>query len=176
MRYVAFLRAVNVGKHNRVKMADLKAIFEGLGFKGVSTYIQSGNVLFDSPAAPSDELAERIEEGLLKLGLGHITTVVRSASDLESVVRICPFGEAVPGERLGDVTFLRSHRKGTLPDQSPKGDVIVHHFTGSEVYSRALDTPSGRGDITKLIDKELKVQGTARNWNVVQAIQKLLEA
>lgn len=174
MRYVAFLRAVNVGKHNRVKMADLKAIFEGLGFQNVTTYIQSGNVLFETSPTPNDELAERIEKGLLELGLGHITTVVRSTEDMEAVCGVCPFGEAVAGERLGDVTFLRSRREGVLPEQSPKGDVIVHHFTGSEVYSRALDTPSGRGDITKLIDRELKVQGTTRNWNVVQAIAKLL--
>jgi uncharacterized protein (DUF1697 family) len=64
VRYLALIRGINVGGMNLVKMADLRAMFENLGFADVATYIQSGNVLFRAPKERRDELAARIESEL----------------------------------------------------------------------------------------------------------------
>lgn len=66
MRYIALLRGVNVGGNNKVPMSDLKASFEQAGFRSVSTYINSGNVLFDSEETSIEKLISQCEELLKK--------------------------------------------------------------------------------------------------------------
>jgi len=60
--YIAFLRAINVGGHRKIKMADLRALIESLGFQNVKTYIQSGNTVFAAPPEQRDELANIIKK------------------------------------------------------------------------------------------------------------------
>jgi len=88
--YLALLRGVNVGSANRIKMEDLRRLFEQAGCSRVETYIQSGNVLFESPDA-EDELARNTELALLE-GAGIRTNVViRSAEELRLTVSNLPF-------------------------------------------------------------------------------------
>ena len=77
-RYVALLRGINVGGKNLIKMTDLKACFEALGFENVSTYIQSGNVLFSANKSNQAKLTSRIEEALSKTFNYKSRVVVRS--------------------------------------------------------------------------------------------------
>ncbi|HWV64337.1 DUF1697 domain-containing protein, partial [Chitinophaga sp.] len=94
-RYVAFLRAVNVGKRI-VKMEHLRQLLETAGFKNVSTYIQSGNVLFASRSNNVAALTEKIEQ-LLRATYGfEVPTIIRQVSELESVVKNTPFPGVVP--------------------------------------------------------------------------------
>ncbi len=89
-RYVALLRAINVGGHV-VKMEALRKQFTRLGFANVETFIASGNVLFDAPGTKPRELEERIAAELERV-LGYpVATFIRSAADLASVVRHEPF-------------------------------------------------------------------------------------
>ena len=89
-RYVALLRAINVGGHV-VKMETLRKHFTRLGFANVETFIASGNVLFDAPSARPPELEERISMELERI-LGYpVATFVRSPADLASVIRHEPF-------------------------------------------------------------------------------------
>lgn len=107
-RYVALLRGINVGGRNKMAMADLRAAFEAHGFAEVTTYIQSGNVLFDSDA-PASTLENGIE-GLLERRFGvPLVVLVRSHRQLRAVVERAPdgFGQA-PDTYHSDVVFLKS--------------------------------------------------------------------
>ena len=91
-RYVAFLRAVNVGKR-QVKMDRLRAIFQAAGFGDVVTFIASGNVVFTSPETDARALETRIE-GVLKKELGfEVETFLRTPAELDAVAKYRPFGD-----------------------------------------------------------------------------------
>jgi uncharacterized protein (DUF1697 family) len=89
-RYIAFLRAINVGGHT-VKMNDLRRLFEALGFSNVETFIASGNVIFDAPAADVRALETKIERHLHK-SLGYeVVTFIRTAAEISALAKYKPF-------------------------------------------------------------------------------------
>ena len=92
-RFVAFLRAINVGGHT-VTMAKLRVLFESLGLEDVETFIASGNVVFSSPAKNLAALENRIEDHLAA-SLGYeVKTFIRSDAEVAAVARHKPFSEA----------------------------------------------------------------------------------
>jgi uncharacterized protein (DUF1697 family) len=107
MRFVALLRGINVGGRNMVAMADLREAFEAAGFDAVSTYIQSGNVLFESNA-PSTSLEKRIEAALERRFHIPLVVMVRSHRQLRTIVERAPkgFGQK-PRLYHSDVVFLK---------------------------------------------------------------------
>src|SRR5262245_31477492 len=113
-RYVALLRAVNVGGTGKLAMADLKALCRDAGFACIETYIASGNVIFDSKASPS-----RVKSHLEKRLLDHIGksvgVVIRTASEMQDVLRGNPFPKAAP-ERTYTI-FL---------DERPPSDALTN--------------------------------------------------
>jgi uncharacterized protein (DUF1697 family) len=92
-RYFAFLRAINVGGHT-VKMDLLKSLFEGCGFKGVETFIASGNVIFDSPYLDTQKITQTIESCLKEKLVYPVATFVRTSEDLSSILRYQPIPES----------------------------------------------------------------------------------
>jgi uncharacterized protein (DUF1697 family) len=107
-RYVALLRGINVGGRNPISMADLRGAFEAAGFQAVSTYIQSGNVLFESDR-PKGSL-ERDLEAMLERRFGiPLVVVVRSHQQLRNVVQRAPagFGQH-PADYHSDAIFLKA--------------------------------------------------------------------
>jgi uncharacterized protein (DUF1697 family) len=91
-RYIAFLRAINVGKR-QVKMDRLRAIFQDAGFTDVETFIASGNVIFTAPAQDGRTLEQRIE-GVLRDQLGfEVETFLRTSAELDAVANYRPFGD-----------------------------------------------------------------------------------
>jgi len=93
-RYIALLRAVNVGGTGKLPMADLKSICEDAGFARVETYIASGNVVFESKAAPSKVKSE-LEARLLEYAGKPIGVMVRTAAEMRTVLKANPFPDAV---------------------------------------------------------------------------------
>ena len=85
MKYVAFLRGINVGGKNMIKMETLRGSFEALGFENVKTYINSGNIVFETARTDDKKLAERIEKAIEnEFGL-NIKTMVRSLIEIEEI-------------------------------------------------------------------------------------------
>jgi uncharacterized protein (DUF1697 family) len=93
--YVALLRGVNVGGNRKVPMADLRELFGDLGFTGVRSYIQSGNVVFESGSG-ADRLRSEIEAGIAERFGFDVDVVIRSRERIADVVAADPF----PGEDL----------------------------------------------------------------------------
>ena len=108
VRYVALLRGINVGGRNKIAMADLRAAFQDDGYETVSTYIQSGNVLFESDT-PRSALEGDIERMLERRFGWPLVVVVRSRRQLGDVVDGAPdgFGEA-PDTYHSDAIFLKA--------------------------------------------------------------------
>ncbi|MEZ5255344.1 MAG: DUF1697 domain-containing protein [Ilumatobacteraceae bacterium] len=110
-RYVALIRGINVGGKNVIRMAPLRAEFESHGFERVETYVQSGNVVFES-TRPRNELEPAIEQLLDERVGARVPVMIRSHAELAQVVASAPDGFGTqPETLLCDVVFL----KGGLP-------------------------------------------------------------
>lgn len=137
MKYVAFLRAINVGGNRVVKMDRLRALFEDLGYSGVATFIASGNVLFTSASADAAALEARIERHLAK-ALGYeVATFVRTADELAAIARHDPFTLGSSAEKTTlMIAFLRSApspaaRERVMSLRTASDDF---HVRGRELY------------------------------------------
>jgi uncharacterized protein (DUF1697 family) len=105
--YIALLRGINVGGKNRMKMTDLKQMFEGMGLHQVQTYIQSGNVLFISDEEEA-ALRKRIEHEFKRVFGFPVIIVLRTAEELEQIIRNCPFSKEaiVEAESMSEAESL----------------------------------------------------------------------
>ncbi len=176
--YLALLRGINLAGKNKVPMKKLRTIFEDLGHQHVRTYLQSGNVVFESGSPPPNELAGEIEDALFaSLGF-RIPIIVRTRRDLARIASGNPFPtEGAPPSTL-HVVFLSERAsskavKALDPDRSPPDEFRVK---GSEVY---LQLPSGIGRSKLTIDyfeKALGARATARNWNTVTNLIRLMNS
>ncbi|MEH1165473.1 DUF1697 domain-containing protein [Micromonospora sp. CPCC 205539] len=174
-RYVALLRGVNVGT-TRLAMADLRRLVTDLGHDGVKTYLQSGNVAFDSSVQDADKLAGGIERALAdELGL-TVPVLVRSARELAAVAGGNPYaGQQDDPTRLL-VAFLATAPKRAAVDALavPGGENVAFTVTGREVYLHFPEGGYGRSKFTNAyLEKKLGVVGTTRNWKSVRALTDL---
>ncbi len=171
--FVAMLRSINVGGRNRVAMADLRDVAGSLGYRDVSTYVQSGNLLFTgsgSPAAVGRAIEERIASDL---GL-TVPVVVRTKLQLGRVLRENPFAHADLDEKKVHVTFLadrpNAHKVAQLQERAGQFGKDRFEVIGSHVY---LHCPGGYGE-TKLnnsyLEGRLGVTATTRNWRTVTTL------
>jgi uncharacterized protein (DUF1697 family) len=169
------LRGVNLGPHKRVKMDQLRALYESLGLRNPQTYIQSGNVVFETGERSLVTLRKRIEEGI-ESTFGFPTHVIlRTTADMREVVDRNPFAQRkdIDHAKLL-VTFLASEpgTEGRGKFLAIKADPEELRINGRELY---IYYPNGMGR-SKLspavIERALKIPGTGRNWN---SVVKLLE-
>jgi uncharacterized protein (DUF1697 family) len=173
--YAALLRGINLGSRNKIAMADLRDLFERLGAEDVSTYVQSGNVVFAS-SVPQAGLARAIEQRIAAdLGL-EIAVLLRTRAQLAKLLRANPF--AGEGDSALHVTFLaetpaRARVRALDPARSEPDEFRV---AGREVY---LYCPKGYG-VSKLsnawFEKQLGVAATTRNWRTVTKLAELTGA
>jgi uncharacterized protein (DUF1697 family) len=167
---VALLRSVNVAGHGKVKMGDLRRVFEGLGYSDVSTYIQSGNVIFTGDATPgSVERAIAAELGM------NVVVVLRTSAQLENVVRRNPFADADASKLHVGFMVKRpptaAVRALDLERFRPE-DVVVE---GNDVYLH-LPNGMGRSKLPDYVGRQLGVPITFRNWNTVTKLVELANA
>lgn len=172
MRYAAFLRAINVGRNNRVQMADLRELCQGLGFEHVMTYLQSGNLVFDA-GEEEEAVAARLEAGLTRAGLNRTHPVVRAGEELRALSRVRPFN-GYDGEELRHFVTLFRER---LPDGAA-AFVSGHGFEIAGVRERevfwVVEAGLDRGiDAGGMLEKKLHLRGTTRYWHVVEAVAAL---
>ena len=175
--YVAFLRAINVGGHAKVKMSDLKHAFVAAGCKDVRTYIQSGNVIFEAPAGDTTALIQKIQIKLNELLGTEAAVVYRTRREVEGVVRAAPFKdiETTTDMKLY-VAFLSQTPRSNprLPLLSPKEAleaVQVKHFDVFIVSRKKKN--GGYGFPNNFIEKAFGVPATTRNWSTVTKIAEL---
>ena len=106
-RWIALLRGINVGGKNKLKMAALAELFEGLGCNAVRTYIQSGNVVFEAGSAKAKSLPDQVESAILdEFGL-RVPIIIRSAEELRTAIENNPFDTPKLDPKLLSVGFLK---------------------------------------------------------------------
>ena len=170
-RYVAFLRAINVGGHV-VKMDRLRDIFAALGLKNVETFIASGNVLFDSPSKSGATHERRIEKHL-EAALGYeVSTFIRPLAELGEVLVRHPFADAARDAHALYVGFLKAPigAAETAKLMSLQTTLDEFHLHGREVYWLCRSRTSDSKFSGPLFERTLGARATFRN---VTTIRKL---
>ena len=176
-QHLAFLRAINVAGHGTLKMSALREVFTSAGCLNVRTYIQSGNIIFDAPSAEVRPALRRIRVALAK-HLGEKPTIIlRTQREFERMVRGAPFaGHRVSPTTKLYVTFLsqRPRSQPALPLKSRKEALDIIALRDREVFIVSRRKANGfYGFPNEVVERELGVVATSRNWSTVQ---KLLEA
>lgn len=171
MRYVAFLRGINVGKR-RVKNDALARVFYDLGFENVKVLIASGNVLFDAAQQDELKLTKTVEDGLEKALGFDVAVMLRSIPEIQAMLDLDPFnGIEVTKATRRYVTLLAEKTKSSmkLPHVSEDGNYRILSRTDREVYSVLTVSESGRTvDLMAVLEKEFGKSATTRNWNTIQ--------
>jgi uncharacterized protein (DUF1697 family) len=170
MRYVALLRAVNLGSHKKIAMPALREALTAIGYTDVTTYLQSGNAVFTAPERPT--IATEIEDRLAAdLGLST-EVIVRTADELHAVIEENPLEVRDP-TRFGVLFLYERPATGWLEGSAP-ADFAPEtvHVADRELY---LDLPNGfgRAKLPLFLGRRLKVPATMRNWNTVTRLAEL---
>jgi uncharacterized protein (DUF1697 family) len=176
--YISLLRGINVGGHKRIKMEKLRASFEALGFESVSTYIQSGNVVFKTGKSSSAGLSKRIEERILSDFGFSVSVVSRTSDEMGKVIAANPFlkERGVDPEKL-HVTFLSAAPAPAalkkLADLTAAPDRF--HCFGKEIYFHLPNGVSGSVLMKSPVDRVLAVVPTTRNWRTVNQLFQMCQ-
>lgn len=176
--YIALLRAINVGGNNPVKMEALRALCGTLKLRDVTTYVQSGNVVFRAAEGDPVKLGRRLEDGIERTFGHRPAVVIRTAAELRDVVVRNPFaGQSgiEPNKLL--VTFL-----ATEPTAEARAKVLTLQTPPEELHLHSREMfvyfPNGFSQ-SKLpmakVDRALGTPGTGRNWNTVAKLLAMAE-
>ncbi len=176
-QYISLLRGVNVTGYNKVPMATLKTLYESLGLTSVTTYIQSGNVVFDAEESCPEELRIALERAIKRSFGFDISVLLRQTRDLKRIIRKSPFdGKNGVAQDLLYVTFLEAKPQATLVKALsglPLKTKDRYCLAGKEIY---LHCPGGYGKTilsNTFFEKHLKLRATTRNWKTVHALVAL---
>ncbi len=171
--YVSFLRGINVGGHNLLKMHDVRHRFTDLGFANVSSYKASGNILFETDMKP-DDVVKSIKVALDKLCGREIEVFLRTSSQIKEIVDTNPFkGRNADLSKLF-VTFIHSKlaREVNLPIWSRNKDVEIFLVRSGEVFSQTFLYKERYGAPNKLVENKFNLPATTRNWNTIKGIHE----
>ena len=176
--FVSLFRGINVGGHQSVRMDALKELHESLGLLAVETYIQSGNVVFTSDDVDVTQIQKDIEDGFAQKFGFQVKVMVRNADEFNVMIGNNPFQNQPMKESKWVVAmFLATQPMSTALEDIQKTYTGPEelHIIGQEVY---IYYPEGigRSKLTNtFLEKKLKTTGTARNWNTVLRLQKMLQ-
>lgn len=177
-QYLILLRGINVGGKNIIKMADLKASFDEMGFSNVLTYIQSGNVVFKSDEKDKALLTAQIEKGLSKRFNFQARVVVISYKELTAIVRDAPEGFGKDDKKFRyDVIFLKEPMtpKEAMKSVSAREGVDTAHTGKQALYFSRLTAKASQSHLTKIIGQPVYQSMTIRNWNTTTKLLALME-
>jgi uncharacterized protein (DUF1697 family) len=176
MTYVAFLRAINVGGNSIVSMAAIKEAIEGLGLKDVRTYINSGNVVFSSPASAAPKLAHSIEMAIERRTGLAVRVVVLSRAALKKVV------DAIPAQWVDDkvmrcyvLLLWKDLDNGEILTLLPNNPVVeeLKYVPGAVIW-RVDRNDLGKSKLTRMIGTPIYKQLTMRSVNTIRKLNELM--
>ena len=178
--YLVLLRGINVGGKNKVPMAELRKVLEGLGFENVSTYIASGNVFLDSDLSAA-EVATKIEAALpkaFKLDAKLIKVAVLSHDDLEAVVAKRPKGfGGEPAKYHSDAIFLMGVDAGeAMAVFSPREGVDMVWPGKGVIYHQRLSAQRTKSRLNRIMSTPIYASATIRSWQTTIALLDLMRS
>jgi uncharacterized protein (DUF1697 family) len=173
--YVALLRGINVGTHQRVAMADVRGALSTAGHHGVRTHLQSGNVILESPVHKGEVLARTIE-GVLRRELDlKADVLVRSATELARVVSGNPFASRGFDPKTLHVAFLKTRPAGAAVKALDGAEFGPDEFRlrGAEIYLHYAAGTARSKMSAAFFERALGAPVTVRNWQVVTRLLEL---
>lgn len=177
MIYVALLRGINVGGKTKVEMAKLKVTFEQLGFEHVKTYINSGNVIFESESTDAAKLVKQIETAITRDFNLAVPILLRSQPEIKKLVKAIPDNWVNNSAMKCDVMFLQPEiDKPKILEQIPHNPDIedVAYYPGAVVWRIDRDKVA-RGKVLKIIGSEVHKKLTVRNPNTVRKLCEMMQ-
>jgi uncharacterized protein (DUF1697 family) len=174
--YISILRGINVSGHKMIKMDALRKLYETLGFKNVRTYIQSGNVIFESKPAKHAELEKKIAQKIRADFGFEVPVLVRTHDEMEAVIQNNPFLK----KRNEDpaklhVTFLSAAPNAAIIADIQKGSWASDQFSVRDTHVY-LFCPDGYGNTklhTNFFESKLKLTATTRNWKTILELTRM---
>jgi len=175
--FVALLRAVNVGGNNIISMRELKTSFEKLGFEQVSTYINSGNVIFTTKESDPRKLEKKIEQMLVKDFDLDAKVVLRSLAEMAQLVDSLPSTWDGNANCRYNVIFLRHtiDSEKILDELTPKGDYEQISYRPGTVLWAAQVSEINRTNMQKLSTRKVFQHMTVRNLNTTKKLHDLMK-
>ena len=178
-RYVAFLRAINVAGHARVQMSHVCDVFVRAGCRNVTTYIQSGNVIFDIEDSDCAQLFQNVMTRVRGVTGEQSTVIFRSARQIQELVKAAPFTAfaADPTLKLYAVCLLdRPRSVPPFPWEDRKERLEAIGLKGLDVLvvSRRKTPSRFYGFPNAFVEEQAGVPATSRNWNTIVKIASLL--
>ena len=170
-KYISILRGINVGGKRKILMSDLKKLYSDLGFSNIITYIQSGNVIFDTNSIDNIvDLESKIEQSITSTFGFDVPVIVRTVPELQRSIAANPFlkKQDVEVERLC-LTFLKDLPASEKQDSLTKIDFHPDKFEiiDKDVFIFCHGKYSQSKLTNNLIENKLKVGATTRNWKTV---------
>ncbi len=168
--YVSMLHGINVSGQKKIKMEELKKLYESLGFSDVQTYIQSGNVIFKSPEKDTSKLVSRIQQKMKQIFGFDVSVIIRTKGQLHELIENNPFTNKDTSKL--HVTFLSAVPTSVPVDEINKvKDKAEEFFIADRAIYLFCPNGYGRSKLSNtLFEKKLKVSATTRNWETVKAL------
>lgn len=165
--YISILRGINVSGHRMIRMDDLKNACIELGFRNVRTYIQSGNLIFESDLTSTAKISDQIRKMILDVFGFEVPVLTLALTEFEDVVNSNPFsGDSTKDSAFFHVTFLAETPEVTklekLVEFDPRKE--SHGVVGRTVYLYCPDGYSKSKFTNSFIESQLNVVATTRNW------------
>lgn len=174
---LSFLRGINVGGRNKIRMADLRELYADLGMTNVRSLLQSGNVIFATSQADLTGVKLELETGIRSAFGLDIQVLLRSADNFEDIIARHPFSaEQLNEPRKAAVVFLSDAPDSSAVDalrESNLGREVIQ-AAGCELYIFYTDGMARSKLDNKRIESRLGLIATARNWNTYLKLQRLL--
>lgn len=175
MRYIALLRGINLGGANQMKMDDLKAVFSGLGFENVKSYINSGNLAFDTKKTAEAKLIEKIESAVEAKFGRRIHIMVREQGEIERLLKNNPFDGQYESHKHMHVLFLKepmpAEKAKQLQESALPGE--KYEIVGREIYNLLPNGVAGSLLTKGFFERKPAVPYTGRNWRTVEKLAQL---
>lgn len=177
-RYISLLRGINVSGQKKIKMADLRQLYDELGFANVKSYVQSGNVLFDSDSTDRVALIANIEAKIEAAYQFHVPVQLRTADQMLALIEQNPYDVASDDNKHQYILFLdralNDDEIGKLVIPEKWRDEFVSLGDALAIY---YPNGAGRGKLTtNYVERKLGISGTMRNWRSVNKLYALTQA
>jgi len=177
MKFISLLRGINVSGKKAIKMSDLKSLYQEIGFQNVVTYIQSGNVVFDTEDKNSSSVMKKIQNAIESKYQFQVPVEIRTNREISKIIEACPFDSFDLKENGTKVllTFLSES-----PLQKNIDELMKHVVNPDQLVIKDkaayLYCPNGYGKSklsNNFLEKKLGVDATTRNWKSVQKLYEL---
>jgi len=174
---IAILRGINVGGKRKILMADLKLLFQNLGFSNISSYIQSGNVIFIDDNGLNDlDIAKQIEHAITAKYKFDVPVIIRSSKEIAKAVKKNPFYK----KNAEDISQLHLTFLNEKPTKENLTKIESYNYEpdkfviiGKEVFIFCADKYHQSKLTNNFFEKKLKVSATTRNWKTVLKLVEL---